>query len=280
METYTKLYDETSIQELYQRFKYYVVEKKLPYVRFQIRLSDCVITVYESNKVVFQGENARFYSDTDNQIILPQAGSDEVGTGDYFGPVVVCAAYIDENNLSLLSDFKITDSKQLSDDFIRQNAPKLIEELTHSLLILDPFKYNQVHLTNNMNQIKAKLHNQAYAHLKNKLQKWPSLCVVDQFTPESLYYRYLKNEPCIIQDLTFKTKAESQFPSVAAASMIARYAFLKAWDKMEEYYQCEIPKGAGKEVDKFGKTFIQKFGKDELGKIAKLHFKNSEKIGL
>lgn len=82
----------------------------------------------------------------------------------------------------------------------------------------------------------------------------------------------------VIHDLIFETKAESKYLSVAAASMIARYAFLCAWDKMEEHYQCTIPKGAGEEVDRFAASFLERYGYDELSKIAKMHFKNTARL--
>ena len=39
-----------------------------------------------------------------------------------------------------------------------------------------------------------------------------------------------------------------------------------------------VPKGAGAQVDIFGKEFVQKFGEEELSKAAKLNFKNTDKI--
>ena len=181
-------------------------------------------------------------------------------------------------DIALAKELKVNDSKQISDDMIRKTAPILMNQIKYSLLILDNIKYNKIHDSNNMNQIKARLHNQAYIHLKNKVGFLPKRCIVDQFTPENLYYNYIKHEPTIIKELTFETKAESKYLSVAVASMIARYAFLVAWDKMEAYYECSIPKGAGSEVDVFATQFVKKHGFDELSKIAKMHFKNTDKI--
>ena len=277
MKTYTENLNQKQIKHLYTTYIEYLNDKQLPHVQFQIKLEDCTITIYNSNKVVYQGINADKY--LQNQIeIDEEAGSDEVGTGDYFGPVVVCAAYLSKQDIPFVKELKVNDSKQISDDMIRKIAPLLMNQLKYSLLILDNIKYNKIHDSNNMNQIKARLHNQAYIHLKNKVGFLPKRCVVDQFTPENLYYNYIKHEPIIIKDLTFETKAESKYLSVACASIIARYAFLVAWDKMESYYQVSIPKGAGNEVDTFANNFVKKHGFDELSKIAKMHFKNTDKI--
>ena len=280
MKTKTELLNEKQIKELKNKYFEYIITKKLPYVNFQLKLDDCTITVYDSKKVVYQGEDIDKYLQLETVDVKEEAGSDEVGTGDYFGPVVVCAAYLNEENYKYAKSIKVNDSKQLSDETIRKIAPVLMEKCTYSLLILDNIKYNKIHDSNNMNQIKAKMHNQAYFHLKNKIGQLPNKCIIDQFTPENLYYKYIQFEPNIVRNLHFETKAESKYISVAVASIIARYAFLKAWDNMEEYYKCTIPKGASNEVDSFAKKFVDKYGKDELFKIAKIHFKNTQKIGL
>lgn len=276
METYTEKLNELQIQQLKEKYQNFISDKKIPYALFQIRLQDCTITVYDSKKVVYQGQNASLY--LMNTLGDDEAGSDEVGTGDYFGPVSVCAVLVRKEDIPFLKELQVNDSKQLNDEKIRQKAPLLMKQLTHSLLILDNVKYNRVHTTHNMNQIKAKLHNQAYIHLKKKAGFLPQRCIVDQFAPKELYYRYLQHEPLVIHDLIFETKAESKYLSVAAASMIARYAFLCAWDKMEEHYQCTIPKGAGEEVDRFAASFLERYGYDELSKIAKMHFKNTARL--
>lgn len=268
---------DAQIKSLKQQFSSHISNKKPAYVDVIIQLNDCVITIYESKKVIFQGKNASYYAPQTKEE-YPQAGSDEVGTGDYLGPVVVCACLINQKDLKFLENLNIKDSKQLTDDAIREVAPKLMEQLTYSLLILDNIKYNQIHLSNNMNQIKAKLHNKAYAHLRKKAGYLPDFCIVDQFTPKNSYYNYLKGEPEIIDNLHFETKAESKYLSVAVASMIARYAFLKAMDKIESYYHVKIPKGAGIGVDEFAQQFVHQYGIEEFKKICKFHFKNTEKI--
>ena len=286
METYTAVLNEQQLKELQTNMKKYLVTKELPYTRFQIKLSDCTITAYTSNKVVFQGEAADVYASkylrvsakaTPTQVTYPQAGSDEVGTGDYFGPVCVCASIVEEKNLDLCKQLKIQDSKQLTDEHILKIAPLLMKELTYSLLILDNYKYNQIHETNNMNAIKAKLHNQAYLNLRTKTDL-PSLCVIDQFTPKASYYRYLKDEAEIVETLTFETKAENKYLAVACGSIIARYAFLKAMDSLSEHYHMTLPKGSGVSADAVIQAFYDEYGMKGLYNAAKVHFKNTEKI--
>ena len=278
-----------SIQEE-QLFKTFSEFQTTPpqYAKWQLKPENCVITCYTSGKTVFQGKDANVYAAafmqgqdeipntaTTNQ--YPQAGSDEVGTGDYFGPVCVCASYVTQDNVDFLIKLGVRDSKQMSDADMLKIGPLLMERIPHSLLIVLPQKYNRVHESNNLNAIKAKLHNQAYINLAKKIEL-PSFKIIDQFTPETSYYRYLKNEPQIIRDIHFETKAEDKYLSVAVGSIISRYGFLKTWEEMEKKYNMTLPKGSGDKVDIVAQAFVERYGLERLGEIAKLHFKNTEKI--
>ena len=266
------------------------------YARWQLRPENCVITCYTSGKTVFQGKDAQIYaspfmavSKPENKVsaavtaqntaadIFPQAGSDEVGTGDYFGPVCVCATIVDESTLPKVKELGVRDSKKLSDDDIRKIGPQLEQILPHSLLIVTPAKYNQVHEQYNINAIKALLHNQAYVNLKKKYGL-PSFCMIDQFTPEKSYYRYIHGAREIQYGIHFQIKAEDKYPSVGAASVIARYAFLTTWDQMEQQWDMTFQKGAGAKVDECALAFVRKYGMEKLGQVAKLHFQNTRKL--
>ncbi|MCR5794722.1 MAG: ribonuclease HIII [Solobacterium sp.] len=260
------------------------------YAKWQLKPENCTITCYTSGKVVFQGTDCGIYAapfmkaegapeDASSAGGFPQAGSDEVGTGDYFGPVCVCACIVNAADSALLQQLHVQDSKALDDQVIRRAGPQLTAALTHSLLILDPAKYNTVHETNNMNAIKAKMHNQAYVNLKKKVEL-PDLCVIDQFMPAESYYRAVRNEPSVIRGIRFETKAENKYPAVAAASVIARYAFLLYWDRMEETYGMTFNKGGGKNADESAAEFVRRYGFEKLSETAKVHFANTKKIRL
>ena len=209
------------------------------HARYCIRFDDCVITIYESQKVMFQGRTADLYSTIFFPVepeTMPQVGSDEVGTGDYFGPICVCACYIDDNIYSRIRHLNLVDSKQLSDNQIISIAPQLMKLVPHSLLSLDNARYNQVNATNNLNQIKARMHNKCYLNLRQKGIPLPKLVVLDDFCGERNYYNYLQREPEIIDYVHFETKAENKYISVGASSIMARYAFLTCMANLEEKY--------------------------------------------
>lgn len=161
---------------------------------------------------------------------------------------------------------------------IRKAGPVIRRLCPHSILVVSPEKYNEVHLHHNIVDMKARLHDQAWKHLVKKAGRLPEVSVVDQFVQEKSYYKYAG--PDAVRPLRFETKAESRYLAVAAASVLAREAFLKYWDDMEDRWQMHFQKGAGPAVDKCGRLFLETHSREELGKVAKLHFRNTEDLPL
>lgn len=282
--------------------------KTPPYAVFQADESDTVVTLYESGKVVFQGTSADIDADIWKQTerhlnpgkVLEEKsekkdkkdkvetkdpkvyyattiGSDEVGTGDYFGPIVVSAAYVKKEDIPFLESLGVKDSKKLDDSKIMEIVPKIIEKIPYQSFVLNNEEYNQKYGQDiNMNKMKAILHNKA---LSIMIGKYPEIdyIVVDQFAKPDVYYRYLKGTS-IVKGITFLTKGEDKCLSVACASLISRFIFLKEFDKLGEKVDQFLPKGASNEVDEAAVKIVKKYGFDFLEKIAKVNFKNTEKI--
>ena len=158
-------------------------------------------------------------------------------------------------------------------------VPEFIDKVTFSKLTCTNEKYNELVKNGySMNKIKAILHNHALLKVREKINK-DEECFVDQFCDVDLYYSYIQNEPKILnKKITFETKGESKYPSVAVASMIARYSFLKEMEVLEQRYAMKLPKGASTTVDEVAQRFKDKYGSNELLKISKSNFKNLEKI--
>lgn len=278
--TYSLSATKSQIERLRQTYQGSLGSSNNPYMDFIIHTDGCTISVYRSQKVVFQGPLAlEMATLLGYQTIsfTPHIGSDEVGTGDYFGPVCVCAAYVDETIAKQVESLGIKDSKQLTDEMIVSIAKQLHDIVPHSLLILPNDRYNIIHQTNNMNKIKAKLHNQAIAHLLKKIDTTPKI-VVDQFSPEKQYYGYLVGEKTIIKNITFETKAENKYLGVAMGAIFARAAFVEAFHQLEKQLGMPLPKGAGVMVDNAAADIVQKHGWSTLEKVAKMHFKNTQKV--
>lgn len=128
-----------------------------------------------------------------------------------------------------------------------------------------------------MNKVKAIMHNKVlYDIMQENIQV--DYIIVDEFASEKNYYAYLKDTNLVQKGITFLTKAETKNLAVASSSIISRYIFLTEWEKLENSLHLNLPKGAGFEVDKVGKEIIEKYGIKKLNNIAKLNFKNTERI--
>ncbi len=262
---------EAEIQEIYNQYHAYLKSNNNPSVRYFFKLATETITIYTNNRVFIQNGEKQIT----NTNFVAHCGSDESGVGDYFGPLTVCATIVEEKHHNMIQQLNIKDSKQMRDDYILKIAPKLMEILPYSLLILDNEKYNEQVEIHNSHGLKALLHNQAYINLAQKYQL-PQLKVVDQFCSENNYYKYLKGKEIIKVHL--ETKAENKFLAVACASVIARYAYLTAMKQLSAKYHVEFLLGAGSHVDELGKQLVAKHGVAILQKTAKYHFANTKKI--
>ena len=244
--------------------------------------NDFTVTIYRNYTVFFQGINAQEELHkwiNPEPIVFEHMGSDEVGCGDYFGPIVVCACYIQEKDYEELNKLGVKDSKQLTDKQIKEIAPTLIKKIPHASFILSNTKYNEIRKENyNLNKVKAYLHN----FVLNKLAKkynFSGKIVIDQFCPEDTYYKYLEdyNEE-ILHGITFETKAENKYLAVACGSIIARYLFLNEMEKLSLKINRTIPLGANTTVDEFAFELAKEIGMDKMNEFVKLHFKNTNTL--
>ncbi|NYF25100.1 ribonuclease HIII [Sporosarcina sp. JAI121] len=277
------------------------IVRNAPGVVFAAKLPDTSITAYKSGKVLFQGagserEAARWGkaegkagsaavkkkgdSLPDRLAELSVLGSDETGTGDFFGPVTVAACFVRADQVELVRELGVKDSKMLTDDLMRKIAPDLREALIHSVLTLENAKYNEVQASGwSQGKIKALLHNQALKHVLRKMDgERPDYILIDQFAERGIYYNHIKAEPEIVREnVLFSTKAEGLHMSVAAASIIARVAFLEEMDRLSGIAGMTLPKGAGPKVDEVAAKILLKSGEVTLKSLTKWHFANAGK---
>lgn len=282
MKHYSMSVMESDLQKLHRLYQNHLIEDANPYLLFHARHHENHILAYLNGKVLLQGEQVS------SEIIVIKKhlgledyaaiGSDEVGTGDVFGPVVVCAAFVDKDDYAFLESLNVRDSKAMTDKEVLNVGPKLAAKLLHSLLILPPKKYNELTKKNvNLNKMKALLHNQAIIKTHSKVNREIPV-IVDQFCQPNLYFNYLNEETRVYRNILFYTKAESVHIAVAVASIIARYAFLVRMHELSELHHYVLRKGAGSPVDEQIQTIIDDGKFSILPSIAKMNFKNITKL--
>jgi len=245
------------------------------------------ITFYQSGKILIQGWGAdqiahEILSDMDHIPILEEfpgiqswIGTDEAGKGDFWGPLVVAAVFSTKTELKKLMLAEVQDSKNLTDKKISIVARQLKKHFQHEIVLIAPEKYNQLYAQScNLNSLLASVHAEAIDLLLQRVQC--DLVLSDKFANESLLVNALLKKGRRIK-LVQKTNAEEN-PAVAAAAILARNSYLEYLIQLSATYGMEFSKGSAEKAIATGRLFKQRFGSDQLSKVAKLHFKTINNI--
>ena len=277
--------NEKEIEAFVAIYKPFLKETKSEYIAYFFQGKGFSVSIYKSGKVVFQGSNLSYFNDylenkhDEDQLyeydFMNTIGSDEVGTGDLFGPIVVATAFLPGKDREKYKKLGVKDSKKITDNEILKIGEILIKKLKHKVIIVRNESFNKNSSKYNLNEMKALLHNQNILEL-SKETKYDIICL-DEFCSKENYYKYLKGRETK-DGISFEMKGESKSLAVAAASIIARYYFLKEMESLKEKYGYDLPKGAGEEADKMVKKILEDNNESIFPFIAKLSYKNFKKI--
>ena len=202
-------------------------------------------------------------------------GTDEAGKGDYFGPLVVAAFWIEEDLSGELEKMGVKDSKRLSDSRVEALSRELAKIGQSSVVAIGPERYNQLFSQmKNLNRILAWGHARAIENILEQVST--SEVISDKFGDEGFIKRALLEKGRKV-NLIQKVRAEEE-PVVAAASILARAEFLKRLQKLSRQIGIELAKGASEKVDLVARKVVQLKGKEYLSQVAKLHFKNTQRV--
>lgn len=264
---------------------------KPPHTIFSATKTGVSCTLYTSGKLTVQGKGkdefisfylepeilkSTAYSYPELEVdMTPRIGVDEAGKGDFFGPLCIAAVQADENGIKELLKLGVKDSKQMSDKTMLVLAPKIRAATATSVVKISPLKYNEMYQSfHNLNRLLAWGHATAIAELVQKTGCQKAL--IDQFSTEPLVEAALAKKGVKI-DLTQRTRAEDD-PVVAAASILARAAFVDGIEALGKEIGATLPKGASSQVVAAGRLLVQKKGRGILERVAKLHFKTTQEI--
>jgi ribonuclease HIII len=206
---------------------------------------------------------------------LERIGIDESGKGDYFGPLVIAAVFVDATTQGELALMQVRDSKKISDGRILELAPDIKTICPYSVIAIGPKKYNELYgKIRNLNRLLAWGHAKALENLLERVSC--TRAIADQFGDERLILNALQEKGRTII-LEQRTKAESDL-AVAAASILARAEFLLRLKRLSDEVGTTLPKGASPSVELAARMIIRKHGRERLGTVAKLHFKTTQTI--
>jgi len=246
-----------------------------------------VATLYTSGKLVLQGSEdftqTIVYikgSSEEQKDMVPHIGVDEVGKGDYFGPLVVVACFVDKDFVEKISALGFDDSKKFSDKKILKLYDEVRDYPYYYPIVLAPNDYNDlINKYGNLAILLAKQHTQCIERGLEDLKERGVKCkkvVIDQFS--SSKNRILDELGPLGKSVSVEQfhKGESDI-AVAAASIIARGIFLEEFDKLRSKYEFDFPKGATHVIEP-GVDFVRRYGEEELREVAKVSFKTTQKV--
>ena len=206
---------------------------------------------------------------------IERIGIDESGKGDYFGPLVIAAVFVDATTQGELALMQVRDSKKISDGRILDMAPDIRMICPHSIIAIGPQRYNELYAKiRNLNRLLAWGHAKALETLLDSVSC--GRAISDQFGDERFILNALQEKGRTIV-LEQRTKAESDM-AVAAASILARAEFLIRFKRLSDEIGTTLPKGASPTVELAARMMMKKHGRERLDSIAKLHFKTTRAV--
>ena len=285
-----------ALRELLEQLGYEFSPK--PYTIFFAQKNKLSVAVYEKGpKVLVQGrgveEFVQFelepkilgeaklgYEEVHSpEMFEPHFGIDESGKGDFFGPLVIAGVYVDRGIARQLIDAGVQDSKRIGSDARIRALADTIRKATMGLtdkVLIGPAKYNELYRSfGNLNSLLGWGHARV---IENLLQKKPECprSLSDQFADARVIERALLSHGQKIR-IDQRTKAESDI-AVAAASILAREAFIDWLDAEAKKLGMRLDRGVSAAVKETARKLVEKHGPETLSKVAKVHFKTAHEV--
>lgn len=294
--------ERAKLKEIIQEGEWEISEA--PYAHWKAKKKGLSLAAYQSGKLTIQGKKTNDFvlftlepevtgqallgyvddqqtssqTPAEESLSFPHIGMDESGKGDFFGPLVIAAVYVDEKMRQPLVDAGVKDSKLLKNDKIIHPIAKKIRQIVEgnfSVVAIGPEAYNRLYdKIGNLNKLLAWGHARV---LENVLEKMPEcpMALADKFGNESLIKNALLEKGQQIE-LHQRTKGESDI-AVAAASILARDEFVRRMNQLGQAIDTVLPKGASNKVEEKVREIVNEHGLEKLGMLGKMHFKTVEK---
>jgi ribonuclease HIII len=269
-----------------------------PYTLFFAQRNKLSVAVYEKGpKILLQGkgieEFVQFelepkilgeaklgYEEVHSpEMFEPHFGIDESGKGDFFGPLVIAGVYVDREIARKFLDAGIQDSKRIGSDKRIRDLAEIIRSTPGAVgdtVAVGPERYNDLYEKfGNLNSLLGWGHARVIENLLARKPDCPR-ALSDKFADASVIEKALLQHGKKIR-LEQRTKAESDL-AVAAASILAREAFIDWLDRQGKTIGMKLGRGVSAEVKEAARKLIEKGGPDALRKVAKVHFRTAYDI--
>ncbi|MCB9529259.1 MAG: ribonuclease HIII [bacterium] len=271
--------------------------REAPHAFWQARGPDCIATFYTSGKLLLQGKEADVYRGLMGDE-TPEArpywralqkhpkpgpvawiGTDEAGKGDYFGPLTVAGVIVRPDDLEILATLGVDDSKAVADGKVAELDKQIQGLCASEVLYISPATYNRMHSQmRTVNAVMAWAHAKViHALLARTEGTRPDWILTDRFADDRVMVRALGELPAGVRFAQWP-KAEED-PAVAAASVLARAAYLRGLASLSKRFGVALHGGAGAPALAAGRRFLATVGREQLGEVAKLHFDTTRQIG-
>jgi len=273
--------------------------RTVPYARFAAEKDKTNVVFYESGKLVLQGKGTQEFIEfvlephilkearlgyeavLNPDLLLPRLGVDESGKGDFFGPLCIAGAYVNESVVKAWQDAGIRDSKNISSDKRIADLAEVIRKTTGCVWSVVPVgneAYNRLYAKmRSVNTLLAWGHARVIENLmgqKHRMTPPPARAISDQFASNKEVVAKALMSLGRQVELVQRHKAEEDL-AVAAASILARDEFVSRLHRLEKEFGMALPKGASAAVDAAAKEFVAKHGAEALVKVAKMHFRTA-----
>jgi ribonuclease HIII len=261
------------------------------YTFFAAKKKGVSCTFYQSGKLTVQGKEMgpfiEFYLEPEilgqfdftyqdlELDLTPRIGIDESGKGDFFGPLCVAGVFAQGEEVQKLKAIGVRDSKLMTDAAILKVARKIRAEFKHHIVKINPAKYNELYKQfKNLNRLLAWAHATTIEQLVSETNC--RQVIIDQFADEHVVLTALSRKKLEL-NLTQRHRGEEDLV-VAAASILAREAFLEGLEKLGDRFEVDLPKGASAKTIQAGKRIVARYGQEALQNVGKLHFKTLDAI--
>ncbi|HVM48208.1 MAG TPA: ribonuclease HIII [Candidatus Acidoferrum sp.] len=273
--------------------------REVPYARFAAEKEKTNMVFYQSGKLVVQGKGTQEFVEfvlepeilkevklgyeavLNPDLLLPRLGVDESGKGDFFGPLCVAGAYVNEAVVKAWADVGIRDSKNISSDKRIHELAELIRKTPGCVTTVVPIgneAYNRLYAKmGSVNAMLAWGHARVIENLmaqRHRMNPPPVRAISDQFASSKEVVAGALMSLGRDIELVQKHRAEEDL-AVAAASILARDEFVTRLGKLEKKFEQALPKGASAAVDAAAKQFVERHGAEGLPQVAKMHFRTA-----